>query len=117
MRRLLGMHCEYHCRWEEAVEQYETILQQDPSNLTAHKRLIAVARARGRQDEAISRLVRYTKTFASEESGWLELCERYVEQHQDDLAAFCAEELLLITPENHLYHTRYAEVSSRRVQV
>ena len=114
MGRLLGLHCEYHQRWEEAVEHYEGILHADATNITAYKRLIAVAKSRGKVDDAISRLVKYTKTFAADETGWLELCDTYVEQQQTELAAFCVEECILIAPENHQYHTRYADVSSTR---
>ena len=112
MSRLLGLHCEYHQRWEEAVEHYEAILAADPTNITAYKRLIAVAKSRGKVDDAISRLVRYTKTFAADETGWVELCDLYVQQQQMELAGFAMEECILIAPENHQYHTRYAEVST-----
>ena len=112
MSRLLALHCEYHQRWEEAVEAYEKVLQSDATNIVAYKRLIAVAKARGKIDEAIERLVKYTKTFAADEAGWLDLCDLYVQQQQMDFAAFCMEECILATPENHQYHTRYAEVTS-----
>ena len=114
MRRLLGLHCEYHQRWEEAVDHYEAVLAADPTSIPAHKRLIAVAKSRGKVDDAIARLVKYTRTFAADEAGWLDLCDLYVQQQQTDLAAFCMEECILCTPENHQYHTRYAEVSTKQ---
>lgn len=114
MRRLVGLNYEYHSQWEDAREQYDAILIADPTNLNAHKRLIALAKARGKTDDAIARLVKYTKTFAADEGGWVDLCDVYVEQQQMELAAFCMEECILIAPENHRYHTRYAEVSVRQ---
>ena len=108
--RLIGMHCEYHGRWDEAAEHYEAVLSADPTHIGAWKRLIAVAKARGKVDDAIARLVRYTKTFAADEAGWLELCDLYVQQQQVELAQFCMEELILLAPEHCLYHTRYAEL-------
>ena len=44
--------------------------------------------------------------------GWLELCDLYLSQCDYEKAAFCAEELIVNNPNNHLYHQRYAEVSN-----
>ena len=110
MTRLLGLHCEYKQRYDEAAEHYNTILAADPTNIAAHKRQIALAKARNNTEQAIQLLSRYTKLFASDESGWSELSLLYVQQQAWELAAFCYEELLLLVPEHPLYHCRYAEL-------
>ena len=110
MSRLLGLHCEYKQRWDDAAEQYNAILAADPTNIAAHKRLIALAKARNQHEQAIQLLTKYTKLFASDESGWAELSLLYVQQQAWELAAFCYEELLLLVPEHPLYHCRYAEL-------
>ena len=110
MSRLLGLHCEYKQRWDEAAEHYNHILAADPTNIAAHKRLIALAKSRGQSEAAIALLSKYTKLFASDEAGWLELSLLYAQQQAWELAAFCYEELLLLVPEQPLYHTRYAEL-------
>ena len=110
MSRLLGLHCEYKQRWDEAAEHYNAILAADPTNITAHKRTIALAKARNNTEQAITLLTRYTKLFASDEAGWTELSLLYCQQQAWELAAFCYEELLLLVPEQPLYHCRYAEL-------
>jgi len=110
MSRLLGLHCEYKQRWDEAAEHYAAILQADPTNIAAHKRTIALAKSRNNTEQAITLLTRYTKLFASDEAGWTELALLYCQQQAWELAAFCYEELLLLVPEQPLYHCRYAEL-------
>ena len=46
----------------------------------------------------------------TDQEGWSELCDLYLSEHEYSKAAFCAEELLLINPHNHLNHERYASI-------
>ena len=48
--------------------------------------------------------------FKLDQEAWSELCDLYISEHDYAKAAFCAEELLLITPHNHLNHERYASI-------
>ncbi len=49
-------------------------------------------------------------SFQADQEGWSELCDLYLSEHEYIKAAFCAEELLLINPHNHLNHERYASI-------
>jgi tetratricopeptide (TPR) repeat protein len=46
----------------------------------------------------------------ADQEGWGELCDLYLSEHDYSKAAFCAEELILINPHNHLNHERYASI-------
>ncbi len=46
----------------------------------------------------------------ADQEAWSELCDLYLSEHDFTKAAFCAEELLLINPHNHLNHERYASI-------
>ncbi len=46
----------------------------------------------------------------ADQEAWSELCDLYLFEHDFTKAAFCAEELLLINPHNHLNHERYASI-------
>jgi len=48
--------------------------------------------------------------YQTDIEAWSELCELYLNEHEYTKAAFCAEELLLINPHNHLNHERYASI-------
>ena len=54
----------------------------------------------------------YLKMFQADNEAWLELCEAYLNELDYSKAAFCLEELILISPHNHVFHQRYADVST-----
>lgn len=46
----------------------------------------------------------------SDQEGWHELCNLYLQEQEYAKAAFCMEELVLHHPHNHLVHQRLAEI-------
>ena len=54
----------------------------------------------------------FLKIFSlkADQEAWSELCDLYLIEHDYKKATFCAEELLLINPHNHLNHERYASI-------
>uniref|UniRef100_A0AAY5KFP3 ER membrane protein complex subunit 2 n=1 Tax=Esox lucius TaxID=8010 RepID=A0AAY5KFP3_ESOLU len=86
VKRLGGMRLEALEKYEEAGKQYDSILQEDPTNTAARKRKISILKAQGKNTDAIRELNDYGK------------------------AAFCLEELMMTNPHNHLYCEQYAEV-------
>jgi len=110
--RLRGLEAEARGRYEDAEHIYQQLLEKDPTNIGAARRQIAVQKAQGRTGAAIALLTQFVRAHASDESAWLELSEMYCLTQQYELAAFALEELLLLTPENYLYHTRYAELAA-----
>lgn len=93
-----------------AMADYDEILKEDPHNLLALRRQVAVSRARGRHADAAKRLVEYLNTFCSDTEAWLMLAELYLIGQQYKRAAFCMEELILINPMNYIYHIRAGEI-------
>jgi tetratricopeptide (TPR) repeat protein len=97
----------------------------------AAKRQIAVLKSRGKYQEAISALVTLLDTYHSDQEGWMELCDLYLEQymyvfgnqfthytgctltniHRYAQALFCLEEIILMQPHNSGLHLKYAEVN------
>uniref|UniRef100_A0A8V0XQN4 ER membrane protein complex subunit 2 n=1 Tax=Gallus gallus TaxID=9031 RepID=A0A8V0XQN4_CHICK len=86
VKRLTGMRFEAMERYDDAIQLYDRILQEDATNTAARKRKIAIRKAQGKNLEAIRELNDYAK------------------------AAFCLEELMMANPHNHLYCQQYAEV-------
>uniref|UniRef100_A0A7S4B6H6 ER membrane protein complex subunit 2 n=1 Tax=Chrysotila carterae TaxID=13221 RepID=A0A7S4B6H6_CHRCT len=95
---------------EAAMQKYEDILKQDPNNLYAMKRQVALLRGRGRYAEAARRLVDHLAVVCSDAEAWLQLADLYLLQQQYKKAAFCMEELILLNPMNYMYHVRYGEI-------
>uniref|UniRef100_A0A4W5LVT4 ER membrane protein complex subunit 2 n=1 Tax=Hucho hucho TaxID=62062 RepID=A0A4W5LVT4_9TELE len=90
VKRLAGMRLEALEKYEDASKQYDSILQDDPTNTAARKRKISILKAQGKSAEAIRELNEYLEHYGK--------------------AAFCLEELMMTNPHNHLYCEQYAEV-------
>jgi len=110
MKRLFAMKYEMYEEFDEAMEILNSIIDEDDSNSQARKRKIAILKAQGENQKAISELVKYLKDFMADGEAWMELCDLYILEQDYAKAAFCCEELILQHPHNHLYYQRYAEI-------
>ncbi|XP_074123148.1 ER membrane protein complex subunit 2 isoform X2 [Sminthopsis crassicaudata] len=110
VKRLTGMRFEAMERYEDAIQLYDRILQEDPTNTAARKRKIAIRKAQGKNVEAIRELNEYLEQFVGDQEAWHELAELYINEHDYAKAAFCLEELMMTNPHNHLYCQQFAEV-------
>merc|ERR1712029_1014839 len=110
MLRLRAMQAEMHEQYDLALDLLDSIIEEDDSNSQARKRKIAILKAQGETQKAISELVRYLKDFMADGEAWMELCDLYILEQDYAKAAFCCEELILQHPHNHLYYQRYAEI-------
>ncbi|PKK33999.1 ER membrane protein complex subunit 2, transcript variant X2 [Columba livia] len=110
VKRLTGMRFEAMERYDDAIQLYDRILQEDATNTAARKRKIAIRKAQGKNLEAIRELNEYLEQFVGDQEAWHELAELYINEHDYAKAAFCLEELMMTNPHNHLYCQQYAEV-------
>jgi len=76
------------------------------------KRRVAVLESMGNTTAAAQALVEYLALYSSDGDAWLQLGKIYLVDSQYRKAAFCYEELLLLAPTNHVFHTKYADVSA-----
>ncbi|KAF9820696.1 hypothetical protein SFRURICE_006718 [Spodoptera frugiperda] len=97
-------------KYDEALEVLDSIIKADETNSAARKRRVAILKAQGLISEAIKELVDYLKKFMSDVEAWQELCSLYLQVQEYSRAAFCAEELILHQPHNHLMHQRLADI-------
>ena len=110
VEKLNAMRLEAFEKYKEAETIYEKILEREPANSVVRKRLVAILKAENLIPEAIKELNEYLKKFMSDQEAWMELAELYISQQDYKKAKFCMEELILVNPQNHLYHQRYAEI-------
>ncbi|KAA0185429.1 ER membrane protein complex subunit 2-A, partial [Fasciolopsis buskii] len=108
--RLSGLYLEKKQRFDDAQAVYTQLLNEDPTNTLARKRMIAILKAQRKITEAIDNLRQYLNTFMSDFEAWNELADLYLLEGDYKHAAFCMEEMLLSNPHNHLYCQRYAEI-------
>ncbi|MBO8619713.1 tetratricopeptide repeat protein, partial [Staphylococcus aureus] len=78
-------------RYDDAIQLYDRILQEDPTNTAARKRKIAIRKAQGKTVEAIRELNEYLEQFVGDQEAWHELAELYINEHDYAKAAFCLE--------------------------
>lgn len=104
------MRYEAQGKLDQAQEVYDTILQQDDTNMLASKRQIALLKARNKEGDVIEALTKYLDIYYDDSEAWLELCDVYLSKHMYDQAAYCCEELILLQPTNHVLFLKYAEI-------
>jgi len=110
VKRLEGMMWEAKGEFELAMNEYDDILKDDPNNMFAVKRQVALLRARGRPADAVRKLVDHLSVVCSDSEAWVQLSDLYLSSGQYRKAAFCMEELLLLNPMAYMYHVRYGEL-------
>lgn len=109
-RRLVGMSLEAQGDFEKALEIYDKMLEEDEAHLPTLKRKIAILKAQGFYKKTILALNDYLNFSVLDKEAWVELSNLYLEDQLFSQAAHCMEELILIEPNNHLYHLKYAEI-------
>lgn len=111
VRRLRSMGLlEGSGRFQEAMVEYSNLITQDESNSMLRKRKIAILIAVNKIPEAIQESCEYLKDFMNDVEAWIQLSNLYIIEQDYQKAAFCLEELILTSPQNHLYHEKYAEI-------
>jgi tetratricopeptide (TPR) repeat protein len=83
---------------EKVFEGYEKILKQDPTNMSVRKRRVAVLKALGRTQDAITAVTVLLTNSPTDVEAWAEASELYASQGAWGQAIYCAEEVLLVMP-------------------
>mmetsp|Transcript_45596 Transcript_45596/g.74316 ORF Transcript_45596/g.74316 Transcript_45596/m.74316 type:complete len:303 (+) Transcript_45596:120-1028(+) len=110
VRRLAGLVKESEGKYDDALEVYSRILQDDQTFQPALRRKVAILKARGKIPLAIEALNAYLGVFMADFEAWGELADLYLSTQQYSSAAFCLEELILSSPQNVMHYTKYGEV-------
>ncbi|CAF2042868.1 unnamed protein product [Rotaria magnacalcarata] len=107
---LKAMYDESIGDYEKAEQVYSALLKDNETDAIIHKRKICLLKEQNKIRDAINELNTYLELYQVDQEAWGELCELYLLEHDYAKAAFCAEELILINPHNHLNHERYASI-------
>ncbi|CAM9935117.1 unnamed protein product [Pylaiella littoralis] len=110
VRRLEGMRCEAERNFSAAAKVYEEMLAENPANSLARKRQVAVLIAQADTAGAVKALNEYLSEFAADGEAWLQLAKLHISALNFEAAAFCYEELVLISPSDHVVHCRLGEL-------
>ncbi|KAI0032074.1 TPR-like protein [Vararia minispora EC-137] len=94
-----------------ALQFYQRLLTEDPTNAAAWKRLASVFRRVGQTERAIKELQEYLDTFYTDIDGWLELSDIYATNNRYDFALRSLSHALLLAPQNPFYVLLAAETA------
>lgn len=86
------------------------MLEKNPANMIAMKRLVCVHKAQGKMADAIGELTKILETFQTDVECWKELVALYVSQGDMKQAVYCQEEVVMCDPRNYQSHNRYADL-------
>jgi tetratricopeptide (TPR) repeat protein len=95
---------------KQILEQYDSILANDPGNMPVSKRRIALLRSLKKITEAITALIQLLDSSPTDAEAWAELADLYLTQGMYQQAIFALEEVLLVTPYAWNIHARLGEV-------
>ncbi|KUJ15579.1 uncharacterized protein LY89DRAFT_588507 [Mollisia scopiformis] len=95
---------------KQVLEEYDTILKKDSSNIPITKRRIALLKSLKKTTEAITALNQFLDSSPSDAEAWAELADLYASQGMYPQSIFALEEVLLITPYAWNIHARLGEI-------
>jgi len=108
--KLNGIYKESTGERDEAENTYDYILSENPLNMEARKRKIAVLRTDGETNQAIEELNKFLQENFCDKEAWLELADIYLEKLNYQKALYCYEQVCLLAPKNMHYFIRCAEI-------
>ncbi|KAI8633094.1 tetratricopeptide [Xylariaceae sp. FL1651] len=95
---------------EIVLQEYEQILQDNPTNLPIAKRRAALLRSMGRTPEAVNALSSLLDMSPTDAEAWAELADLYLSQGLYSQAIFALEEVLVLQPNAWNIHARLGEM-------
>ena len=94
---------------KKILEDYNTILRENPVNVPILKRRIAILRSIKHDDDAAAALADFLDSFPADAEAWAELADVYWKQGLSSQAIFCLEEALLGAPNAWNIHAQLGE--------
>lgn len=110
VRRLLGMQYEYNGEYNLALDLYDTLLAENPSNLLVLKRKVCAYKSKGDLKAAVLEIHKILKIIYGDQGLWLELADIHMSMGDYQEASFCMEELVLQDPHNAAFNSRLADL-------
>ncbi|KAI0503314.1 tetratricopeptide [Xylaria bambusicola] len=95
---------------ELVLQEYEQILQENPSNIPIAKRRAALLRSMGRASSAVNALNSLLDMSPTDAEAWAELADLYLNQGLYSQAIFAQEEVLVLQPNAWNVHARLGEM-------
>lgn len=109
-RKLVALSLEFDEDYETAMQVYNKMLQENPSNSYAHKRKYCVLKSQGKRSEAREVLNSYLEENGMDIGAWVEMAESCLEIGDYNGAAYCYEEILLSSPLDSNVHCMLGEL-------
>ncbi|EFC49793.1 predicted protein, partial [Naegleria gruberi] len=110
VKRLEGLLMEAQNQFETALQIYDDILKDHPTDALSYKRKVAIFRSQNLIEESITALNEYLKIYQNDLEAYEELADIYLANAEYKNALFCIEEMILSNPANYIFHLKYADI-------
>ncbi|KAJ3220893.1 ER membrane complex subunit 2 [Clydaea vesicula] len=113
LAKLEGLKLEAYGKYDEAEKVYNVNLESDPTVLNLRKRLISVLLSKNKSNNhnLFETINAHLDTFVSDIETWSLLQATYLRNNMFTHALFCIEEIMLLSKNDPLVLTRYAEIN------
>ncbi|KAI0201307.1 tetratricopeptide [Astrocystis sublimbata] len=95
---------------DQILQEYDHILQENPTNIPVVKRRVALLRSMGRTTESVNALNSLLDMSPTDAEAWGELADLYLAQGLYPQAIFAQEEVLVLQPNAWNIHARLGEI-------
>ena len=109
LKRLEGMLLEASGEFDKAMEHYDVILKDQPTEQRVMKRRIAVFESQNDTKKCLEALNKYLDVFMDDVEAWEHAGKIYAKLFMHEQAIFCFEECICSAPSNYHHHRRVAE--------
>jgi len=109
LKRLEGMLFEASGEFDKAMEHYDAILEDQPTEQRVMRRRIAVLESRNETKKCLEALNKYLDVFMDDVEAWEHAGKIYAKLFMHEQAIFCFEECICSAPSNYHHHRRVAE--------
>lgn len=103
-----GVRKESEGAFSDAKTMYKDVLKEDPNNINAKKRLIALSGSES--DDVVQKLKDYLSVYCNDPEAWKMLKNVYLRRGNYRQAAYCVEEIILLGPNDYLLYLQLAEL-------
>ena len=110
VKRLEGLLMEAQNNLEEALQIYDEIIKDHPTDAISYKRKVAIFKSQNLLVESITALNEYLQIYQNDLEAYEELADIYLSLSEYKSALFCIEEMILSNPTNYIFHLKYADI-------
>ncbi|KAF0974347.1 hypothetical protein FDP41_006379 [Naegleria fowleri] len=110
VKKLEALALEGAGEFEQALAIYDDLIEMHPTDAICYKRKVAIYKSQNLLAESVQALNKYLQIYQNDLEAYEELADIYLTLGDYKSALFCIEEMILSSPENYIFHLKYADI-------